>query len=571
MRFEEGLPADPDRRAGGAVADARVAADPQGAGARCATSSTEAVRASAAGDRALACACWRRDRRLACTSPGERDAGTPARAAPWWSASRPRPDSLDPAVASSPEALQALWLAHTPGADLSRARRARAGTQVVPGLAENMPEVSDDGLTWTFTLRKGLRYADGRAVRRGRLRASPAAGPAAEPGRRGAARRRGWRSRVRACRDPGGRLEGVVADARTRAGADSAQDTGSGPRVRPGRDLVGAGAPRGTDDRRLGAPAARRRAVPAGRTAAGDGVRAHAPAGLRASVRPGRPPRRDRGARRSQLGGGGGRCHRRAPRRIRGRAARCAAARDPVEVQGSLRGEPHAWHAVRRDGPRPRPVHRPRRAAGAWPTRWTSARWRGCTTASWILPAPCSRSGARVPAARPVPLRRARGQPRPSSAPASWSSARRSRDARVLVAGGPDPGARPSWPASWPRRCPRSASGPAWRAPPANAGGLRCRIGERRPAGSPPRGVPGDRGRARSCRRRRRPSTGEGDPARPGRGVGGARRRGRCATPRWLHSALRPRACFCRSGSTRRTASGSTRCYGVDWSSLCLK
>ena len=32
MRFEEGLPADPDRRAGGAVADARVAPDPQGAG-----------------------------------------------------------------------------------------------------------------------------------------------------------------------------------------------------------------------------------------------------------------------------------------------------------------------------------------------------------------------------------------------------------------------------------------------------------------------------------------------------------------------------------------------------------
>ena len=35
----------------------------------------------------------------------------------------------------------------------------RGGTVLQPDLAESLPEVSDDGLTWTFRLRKGMRYA----------------------------------------------------------------------------------------------------------------------------------------------------------------------------------------------------------------------------------------------------------------------------------------------------------------------------------------------------------------------------------------------------------------------------
>jgi len=74
------------------------------------------------------------------------------------------PDSMDPAVASSPEALQAVWLAHTPPLTYGR-REGGAGTAVVPGLAEKVPEPSEDGLTWEFTLREGLTYSDESEVR----------------------------------------------------------------------------------------------------------------------------------------------------------------------------------------------------------------------------------------------------------------------------------------------------------------------------------------------------------------------------------------------------------------------
>ena len=37
----------------------------------------------------------------------------------------------------------------------------------VPDLAEDIPDSPDGGLTWTFRLRPGLRYSDGRPVRAG--------------------------------------------------------------------------------------------------------------------------------------------------------------------------------------------------------------------------------------------------------------------------------------------------------------------------------------------------------------------------------------------------------------------
>ncbi len=73
------------------------------------------------------------------------------------------PDSLDPAVAASPTALQALWLSHTPVLTYARGE-GEAGTQVIPGLAVDMPEVSDGGRTVKLRLRQGLRYSDGRRV-----------------------------------------------------------------------------------------------------------------------------------------------------------------------------------------------------------------------------------------------------------------------------------------------------------------------------------------------------------------------------------------------------------------------
>jgi len=76
------------------------------------------------------------------------------------------PESLDPATATSPAVLQALWLAHTPPATYAWAEGA-AGTKLVPGLAGELPERSEDARSYSFTLRPGLRYSDGQRVRAG--------------------------------------------------------------------------------------------------------------------------------------------------------------------------------------------------------------------------------------------------------------------------------------------------------------------------------------------------------------------------------------------------------------------
>lgn len=76
------------------------------------------------------------------------------------------PDSLDPAVSRSREAGEALWLVYTPPLTYRRSEGAK-GTELIPGLAEDMPSVSEDGETYTFKIRKGLRYSDGKPVRAG--------------------------------------------------------------------------------------------------------------------------------------------------------------------------------------------------------------------------------------------------------------------------------------------------------------------------------------------------------------------------------------------------------------------
>lgn len=76
------------------------------------------------------------------------------------------PDFTDPAMSYTVAGWQVLWQTHTPLLTYVRAEGA-AGTQLIPGLAEAMPAVSPDGRTYTFRLRPGLRYSNGRPVRAG--------------------------------------------------------------------------------------------------------------------------------------------------------------------------------------------------------------------------------------------------------------------------------------------------------------------------------------------------------------------------------------------------------------------
>jgi peptide/nickel transport system substrate-binding protein len=74
-----------------------------------------------------------------------------------------RPD-LDPQVAWSNYSLNVIYDTYIP---LLTYRHAgdRAGSDVIPGLARGLPQIGDQGRTYTLRLRKGLRYSDGEPVR----------------------------------------------------------------------------------------------------------------------------------------------------------------------------------------------------------------------------------------------------------------------------------------------------------------------------------------------------------------------------------------------------------------------
>jgi peptide/nickel transport system substrate-binding protein len=74
------------------------------------------------------------------------------------------PNSLDPAVGSNPEALEADWLVYTPLLTYYHSN-GLPGAQVIAGLASTLPTITDGGRTYAFMLRPGLVYSDGAPVR----------------------------------------------------------------------------------------------------------------------------------------------------------------------------------------------------------------------------------------------------------------------------------------------------------------------------------------------------------------------------------------------------------------------
>ncbi len=74
------------------------------------------------------------------------------------------PDSYDPVLFQTVQAVQAMHLVYTPLV-VYKSATGNAGTEIIPGLAEEVPEPTKGGKTYTFKLRDGLKYSDGTAVK----------------------------------------------------------------------------------------------------------------------------------------------------------------------------------------------------------------------------------------------------------------------------------------------------------------------------------------------------------------------------------------------------------------------
>jgi peptide/nickel transport system substrate-binding protein len=75
-----------------------------------------------------------------------------------------RPDSIDPAFAYLPASWSTLSMTNDGLVGFRRVGGIQ-GAQLVPDLAESLPTPTDGGRSYTFVIRRGIRYSNGRAVR----------------------------------------------------------------------------------------------------------------------------------------------------------------------------------------------------------------------------------------------------------------------------------------------------------------------------------------------------------------------------------------------------------------------
>ncbi|KAA0114460.1 ABC transporter substrate-binding protein [Mycolicibacterium sp. P9-22] len=74
------------------------------------------------------------------------------------------PDYIDPQLSYTVEGWEVLYNTYTPLLTYKHAK-GEEGTAVVPGLAEDMPEISPDGLTYKLKLRSNMKYSDGTPIK----------------------------------------------------------------------------------------------------------------------------------------------------------------------------------------------------------------------------------------------------------------------------------------------------------------------------------------------------------------------------------------------------------------------
>ncbi|HEU5142944.1 MAG TPA: ABC transporter substrate-binding protein [Solirubrobacterales bacterium] len=100
----------------------------------------------------------------ACGSEDSSDSGGGAKGGSITIAQAAQPDFLDPALSYSTHGWEPMWQVYTPLVTYKR-EEGEAGTELMPGLAEELPKISADGKTYELTLRDGLRYSDGTPVK----------------------------------------------------------------------------------------------------------------------------------------------------------------------------------------------------------------------------------------------------------------------------------------------------------------------------------------------------------------------------------------------------------------------
>ena len=74
------------------------------------------------------------------------------------------PDSLDPQFSYTLEGWSAMYNTYIPLLTYAHAN-GEEGSEIVPGLAESLPQITNGGTKYTLSLRKGLKYSDGTPVK----------------------------------------------------------------------------------------------------------------------------------------------------------------------------------------------------------------------------------------------------------------------------------------------------------------------------------------------------------------------------------------------------------------------
>ena len=74
------------------------------------------------------------------------------------------PDYVDPQLSYTLEGWEVLWNTYTPLLTYKH-QKGGPGTDVVPGLAKDMPDISPDGKTYKLTLRPNMKYSDGTPIK----------------------------------------------------------------------------------------------------------------------------------------------------------------------------------------------------------------------------------------------------------------------------------------------------------------------------------------------------------------------------------------------------------------------